>query len=77
MIKIFKEINKKMNGIIWSLLSTGIILLMLSVLIVWTDFMLRLVIGVLVLVIAYAFIYGAYKLWVMKSEIEKHIKRLS
>ena len=77
MIKIFKEINKKINGIIWSLLSTGIILLMLSVLIVWTDFMLRLVIGVLVLVIAYVFFYGAYKLWSMKNEIEKHIKRLS
>ena len=72
MVNLFKEINKKINGIIWSLVSTGIIMLMLSILIVWTDFMLRLVIGMLVLVISYAFLYGGYKLWMLKKEIEKH-----
>lgn len=74
MIHLFKKINKKINSMIWSLLSTGFILMILSVLIVWTDFMLRLVVGVFVLVVSYIFIYGAYKLWAIKKEIEKHFK---
>jgi hypothetical protein len=71
---LFKEINKKINGLIWSFLSTGIILMLLAVLIVWTDFMLRLVFGMFVLVLAYAFIYGAYRIWSVRREIEKHFK---
>lgn len=74
MVHLFKEINKKINSLIWTLVSTGVILLFLAILIVWTDFMLRLVIGMIVLVTAYSFIYGGYKLWVMKKEIEKHFK---
>ena len=72
MIELFKKINQKINHLIWSLLSTGIVLLLLSVLIVWTTFMLRLVFGIFVLVVAYIFIYGAYKLWALKKDIEKH-----
>ena len=74
MITLFKEINKKFNGLIWSLISTGVILLLLSVLIVWTDFMLRLVFGLIILVIAYVFIYGGYKLHALKKDIERHFK---
>ena len=74
MLHIFKKIEKKINSIIWSLLSTGIILMILSVLIVWTDLMLKLVVGILVLVISYVFLYGAYKVWSIKKEILKHIK---
>lgn len=74
MINLFKEINKKINGIIWSLVSTGVILIFLAILIVWTDFMLRLVFGLLVLVIAWVFLYGGYKIWSLKKEIEKHFK---
>ena len=74
MINLFKEINKKINGLVWSFISTGIILMLLAVLIVWTDFMLRLTVGLLVLVIAYAFLYGGYKIWTVKKEIEKHFK---
>ena len=74
MISLFKEINKKFNGLIWSLVSTGVILLLLSILIVWTDFMLRLVFGLIVLVVAYVFLYGGYKIYALKKEIEKHFK---
>ncbi len=74
MQNLFKEINKKVNGLIWSLLSTGIILMFLAILIVWTDFILRLVIGMFILVLAYAFIYGAYKVWTLKREVDKHFK---
>ncbi|RLC36554.1 hypothetical protein DRH27_05045 [Candidatus Falkowbacteria bacterium] len=74
MVNLFKTIHKKINGVIWSLLSTGIILLMLSVLIVWTDFMLRLIIGLFILIIAYIFLYGGYKLWALRKDIEDHFK---
>ena len=74
MITLFKEINKKFNGLIWSLISTGVILLLLSVLIVWTDFMLRLVFGLIVLVIAYVFLYGGFKIYAFKKDIERHFK---
>lgn len=72
MLNLVKTVNKKINGVIFSLLSTGVVLMMLSVLIVWTDFMLRLVFGVFVLVVAYIFVYGAYKIWVIRKEIEKY-----
>lgn len=74
MVNLVKTINKKLNGLIWSFVSTGIILIMLSILIVWTDFMLRLVMGLLVLVIAYAFIYAGLRLSALKKEIEKYLK---
>jgi hypothetical protein len=74
MLNLVKTVNKKINGVIFSLLSTGVVLMMLSILIVWTDFMLRLVVGVFVLVIAYVFVYGAFKIWTIKKEIEKYFK---
>jgi len=74
MTSLFKEINKKINGIIWIFASSGIILLMLAILIVWTEFVLRLVIGLFVMVVAYAFLHAAYKAWVLKKDIEKHFK---
>jgi hypothetical protein len=74
MENLFRVINSKLNGVIWSLVSTGIILVLLAILIVWTDFMLRLTFGLFVLVLAYAFLYGGYKVWTFKREIEKHFK---
>lgn len=74
MANIFKPINKKVNGLIRNLIITGFILLVLGVLIVWTDFMLRLVIGMIAIAIAYIFFYGAYKIWALKKEIKKYLK---
>ena len=74
MVNFFKAIKRKVNGLIWTLVSTGIIMLMLAVLIVWTSFMLRLIVGLLVMVVAYVFFYAAYKVWALKKEIEKHFK---
>ena len=68
------QIKRRVNSIIRTLISMGIILLLLGVLIVWYDFVLRLVIGMVVIVIAYVFLYGAYKIWVLKKEIEKYFK---
>jgi hypothetical protein len=72
MINLIKKIEKKVNGLNWSLVINGVILMLLAILIVKTDFVLRLVVGLFVLVIAYTFIYGGYKLWSLKKEIKKH-----
>ncbi len=69
-----KQTKRKINGVIWTLISTGIILLLLGMLIVWYDFVLRLVIGLVVIVVAYVFFYVAYKIWALKKEIEKYFK---
>ncbi|MDP2708575.1 MAG: hypothetical protein Q8O93_00770 [bacterium] len=70
----FKSVNKKINGTIIHFVVTGVILAIAAVLIVWTDFFLRLVIGLLVIVVAYMFFYLAYKIWWVKKEIDKFLK---
>ena len=65
--------TKKVNGIIWTLIANGVILLILAVLIVWTDFMLRLIFGLIAIVIAYVFFYAAYKVHSAKKEVEKYL----
>lgn len=74
MVNLFREVNKKINGLIWSFISTGIILILLAILIVWTDFMLQLTVGLITLFIAYAFLYAGYKMWTLKKEIDKYFK---
>jgi len=74
MQNLFKKINATINGTIIHFIASGIILVMAAVLIVWTDFFLRLVMGILVLIVAYMFFYLAYKTWWLKKEIEKHLK---
>ncbi len=74
MHEFIKKIKKKVNGIIFTLITTGIVLLILAVLVVWTDFVLRLVIALFVIVVAYIFFYLAYKIWHLKKAVEKHFK---
>ena len=74
MINLFKEINKKFNGLIWSLASTGIILIVLALLIVGTDYTLRIIVGLITLLIAYVFLLAAHKVSTFKKEIKKHFK---
>jgi len=74
MINLFTGIKNKINSIIWSLFTTGILMLMLAVLVVWTNLMLRLVCGMFFLLIAYTSLYGAYKLHAIKKDIKNHFK---
>lgn len=74
MQNLFKTIKHKINGAIIHFVASGLILVIAAVLIVWTDFFLRLVIGLLVIIVAYIFFYLAYKTWWLKREIEKHLK---
>lgn len=69
-----KSIKKKVNHIIIALICSGIFILILGVMIVWSDFMVRLIMGMFVLTVAYAFFYGAYKIWSIKRDIDKLMK---
>ena len=72
--KISSLLDKKIKHLVLILVGNGIFLLILGVLIVWTDFMLRLVMGLVVIMIAYVFLYGAYKAWSLKKILDKYIK---
>lgn len=74
MQNLFKRVNASINGAIINFIVSGLILTMAAVLIVWTDFFLRLVIGLLVIIVAYIFFYLAYKIWWLKREIKKYLK---
>lgn len=67
-------IDKKIDHFIWILLGNGIFLLILGVLIVWTNFMLRLLMGLITIAIAYVLFYSAYKLFTLKKHLDKIIK---
>jgi len=74
-MKKFRSIlDKKMTHLMVVLISNGFLLLILGVLIVWTDFMLKLILGLVVIIIAYVFFYGAYKLWMIKKHLDEFIK---
>ena len=74
MKKISSFVDKKVKGIMWNLIGNGIFLLILGVLIVWTTFTLRLLIGLFVIVVGYVFLYGAYKIWLIRQELKKYLK---
>jgi hypothetical protein len=74
MDKISTVVEKKIDHLAWVLVANGVVLLILGVLIVWTDFMLRLVMGLMAIIIAYVFLYSAYKLWHFKKILDKYIK---
>lgn len=74
MQNLIKKIRVKINWAIISLISTGLILVFFGILIVWTDFVLRLVLGLFIMVVAYAFFHLAYKIWWIKNEVEKYFK---
>jgi hypothetical protein len=71
---ILNLLEKRVNGVVITLIINGVILLLLGILIIWTDFMLRYVVGVMIFVVSYAFFFGAYRLWVIKDDVIKWIK---
>jgi hypothetical protein len=74
MEKISMLVGKKIDHFVWMLVANGILLMILGVLIVWTDFMLRLVMGLIAILISWVFLYGAYKLWHLKKILDKYLK---
>ena len=74
MKNLLEIMDKKVNNTFWTLIINGIFLLLLGVLIVWTDFVLRLVIGLIVILLAYVLFYMAFRIKNLKKEVDKHFK---
>lgn len=74
MKKGLEVIKKKVNGLIWSLIGNGILLLILGILAVWSTLFLKLIVGMVIIVIAFMFFCGAYKIWKIKKEAERIFK---
>ncbi|MFA6306756.1 MAG: hypothetical protein WCV70_03890 [Patescibacteria group bacterium] len=74
MQNLFKKIKTAADSAIIHFFASGLILVMAAILIVWTDFFLKLVVGLLAIIVAYMFFYLAYKAWWLKKEIEKYFK---
>ncbi|PIR93472.1 hypothetical protein COT99_00615 [Candidatus Falkowbacteria bacterium CG10_big_fil_rev_8_21_14_0_10_43_10] len=72
----FTSIDKQFNGFIVNLLIAGSLLLVFSVLIVWSDFVLRLVIGLAFLIAAWLSFYVSYKLYHFKQKIKDFLPRI-
>ncbi len=74
MENVIKAINKKVKQIIISLTVVGILLLILSFLTVWTEFMAKLVMGMVILLMAYVFLSTAYRLWQIQQNFKDIVK---
>jgi len=72
----FTSINRSFNGLILNLLFGGLLLLIFAVLIVWVDFVLRIVIGLAFLIAAWVFFYTAYKVYQFKKKIDEFLPRM-
>ncbi len=75
MKNLFVMLEKKIDSTIFAFIGNGVVLLLLGLLIAFSDFMLRVVVGAMVFVVSYAFFFWAYRLWTIKKEIEKWIGR--
>lgn len=74
MTKLIKFVQKKINNLILCLSFVGVIMLMLAVLITWSEFLFRLLVGFSMCFIAFIFFMTAYKIYDFKREVEKHLK---
>ncbi len=62
--------KRKLTDLMWVFIVNGVVMLILAVLIVWTDIVLRLLVGLIVLLVAYSLFYAAYKIHSVKKIIE-------
>jgi hypothetical protein len=74
MTEFIKNLSRKINGIAFTLVSTGVAFILLSAVIVWYDMAVRILIGMICLFLAYGFIYFGVKLLSIRRDLEKMLK---
>jgi len=74
MEKFLKAIRSKLNQVIVNFSVVGGLLLILSFLTVWTDFMAKLVLGMVILLLAYVFLSTAYRLGKINQDLNNFWK---
>lgn len=72
----FRSIDRQFNGFIINLAGGAVLLLFFAVLVVWSDFFLRLVFGCALLIAAWISFYAALKLYQIKRKIKDFIPRI-
>lgn len=74
MTEIMKSIKRKLNGIAFVLLSTSVALVLLAVTTVWVPMVVQVIVGLLILIMAFVLAYLGFKFLAIKKEIEKFFK---
>ncbi|MEI8360699.1 MAG: hypothetical protein WCG01_01015 [bacterium] len=74
MTEIVRKINRKLYGIAFTFISTGVAFALLSATIVWVPMAVQVILGVLALVWAFGFIYFGLKVLSIKHDIERLLK---
>lgn len=74
MSEIIKSIKFKLNGAAFTLISTAIALVLLAASVVWIPFMVNVIVGLLILIMAFVFAYLGAKFLSIKNDIEKIFK---
>ena len=69
---LFEKVHHKINGLIWSLFSSGVLFLLMAILSVYDVMVIRLIFALSALIISYIFIYSALRLWHLKKDIKNH-----
>jgi len=72
MLKLISRVRKRINSIILSIIFTGIVFFLLGILIITTDLVLKLMVGLFVLALSYVCFHLAWKIRTIKKDIEKH-----
>ncbi|HRH32832.1 MAG TPA: hypothetical protein PK720_01625 [bacterium] len=69
MQNILSIVKTKLSSLMWTFIVTGILLVLLAVISVWTDLLLRLLMGLTILLIAFSLFSVAHKI----HSIRKHL----
>jgi multisubunit Na+/H+ antiporter MnhC subunit len=71
MKNIFKELEVKLNHLVWALVFYGVVFMTLAVFVTFSEYLLKVMVGLSLLLIAYTLFYFAYKLWSIKKIVSK------
>ncbi|WKZ24728.1 MAG: hypothetical protein QY321_03885 [Patescibacteria group bacterium] len=70
MQNIITLIKQRLTDLMWIFIANGLFLLIMAVVVVWDTFLVRLLIGLIILLIAYSLFYVAYKIHSIRKMIE-------
>ncbi len=71
MLNLIKNVKRKVNSLVSSLVFTGVLLVLLGILILVNDLIFRILVAIFIFIVAYSFLFGAYRLWSIKKDIDK------
>ena len=70
MQNILSVVKTKLGSLMWTFIIIGIVLVILAVVSVWTDLLLRLLVGLTILLVAYSLFSVAHKIHSIRKHLE-------